>query len=253
MAMIELVDASVIFPVRQHAGLTLKEYLTRKIFETRGKELIREVYALRGINLTFHEGSRVGFIGHNGAGKSTLLRAIAGAYPVCSGTREVQGRIASIFDITLGIESEATGRDNMFYRGYLQGETPSSIRDKIDQIAEFSELGQFLDLPIRCYSAGMVMRLAFSIATSVNADILLIDEVFSVGDMAFQEKAQRRMREMIDHARILLVVAHDLNLLRRLCTEVVWLDGGRVRKRGPAAEIIDEYEDFVSTIQARAA
>src|SRR5262249_49566117 len=151
------------------------------------------------------EGERVGVLGHNGAGKSTLLKLLAGVYPPTRGRRVVEGQISSLFDIALGFEIEATGWDNIRYRGYLQGETPDSIGEKMQPIADFSELGEFLNVPVRYYSAGMMVRLAFSIATAIDPEVLLVDEVLGAGDLAFQAKARQRMKEMIERARLLVL------------------------------------------------
>src|SRR5215213_5711828 len=156
MAKIDLSDVSLTFTVRQQKRVTLKEYLVRGLFRrSAGGSLA--VHALSGINLTARDGDRVGVIGHNGAGKSTLLKLIAGIYPPTRGTRAVKGRICSLFDISLGFEPEASGWDNITYRAYLQGETPATLKSKIDEIAEFAELGDFLNVPVRHYSAGMLM------------------------------------------------------------------------------------------------
>ena len=175
-----------------------------------------EVRALEGINLRVGEGERLGIVGNNGAGKSTLLKLLAGIYPPTTGRREVHGRISSLFEISTGFESDATGWENIAYRGYLQGETPRSIREKVKPIAEFSELGEFLDMPVRYYSTGMMIRLAFSIATAVEPEILIIDEVLAAGDAAFQVKARDRMRNLIARARAVIVVSHDMKAIARL-------------------------------------
>jgi lipopolysaccharide transport system ATP-binding protein len=244
MARIELTDASVTFTVRPHKRVTLKEYLVRGLFRGSVNPAI-QVHALSGINLTARDGDRVGVIGHNGAGKSTLLKLLAGIYPPTAGSREVDGTICSLFDISLGFEPEASGWDNITYRAYLQGETPTSLKGKLDGIAAFSELGDFLDLPVRHYSAGMLMRLAFSIATAIEPEVLLVDEVLAVGDLAFQNKAQARMKEMMASARVMVIVAHDLVTIRDMCTTVVWMEHGQVRMQGPPEEVIDAYVESV--------
>jgi ABC-type polysaccharide/polyol phosphate transport system ATPase subunit len=147
----------------------------------------------------------------------------------------------SLFDISLGFEGEGTGWENIVYRGYLQGETPRSIQDKIREIAEFTELGEFLNMPVRYYSAGMKVRLAFSIATAVKPEVLLVDEVLSVGDRAFQVKARQRMREMMATAELIVMVSHDLNSLRACCERGIWMERGKVRLDGPIAEVIAAY------------
>jgi ABC-type polysaccharide/polyol phosphate transport system ATPase subunit len=252
MANIELDKICLTFRVRQLGRITLKEFLVRQMFRRSVNPYI-EVRALQDVCLQAREGERLGIIGHNGAGKSTLLKLLAGIYPPTSGRRLVKGRISSLFDIALGFEGDANGWENIAYRGYLQGETPGSIRSKLKQIAEFSELGDFLNMPVRYYSAGMMVRLAFSIATAIEPEILLVDEVLSVGDMAFQTKAQRRMREMMARAQLIIVVSHDLESLHKLCDRGIWMDHGRVRQSGPMDEIIAAYTASVRGNHSHAA
>ena len=240
MAKIELRDIGLTFRLRQARRLSLKEYLLNTMFLS-SKNPIISLHALDGVNLTAADGDRIGVIGHNGAGKSTLLKLLAGIYPPTRGTRRVEGKICSLFDITLGFEPDATGRENIMYRAYLQGETPRSIQAKLHEIAEFSELGDFLKMPVRYYSAGMMVRLAFSIATAIEPEILLVDEVFSTGDVVFQKKAQQRMEELIARAKIVVLVGHDLNLIQQICTRIIWLESGAVRADGPAHEVADAY------------
>ncbi len=252
MSRIELDRVSLTFRVRQRGRITLKEFLVRQMFRRSVNPMI-EVRALQEVCLQFHEGERIGIVGHNGAGKSTLLKVLAGIYPPSHGRRIVEGRISSLFDIALGFEMDATGWENMAYRGYLQGETPQTIRSKMQPIADFTELGDFLDMPVRYYSAGMLVRLAFSIATAIEPEILLVDEVLSVGDMAFQEKARARMHEMIAKAKLIVVVSHDLINLAQLCDRAVWMDHGRVRQVGPTADIVAAYTASVHASQSQAA
>jgi ABC-type polysaccharide/polyol phosphate transport system ATPase subunit len=252
MARIELHNVSLTFRVRQHRRITLKEFLVRQMFR-RSLNPIIEVRALQDVSLVVREGDRVGIIGPNGAGKSTLLKALAGIYPPTAGKRHVEGHISSLFDISLGFEPDATGWENICYRGYLQGETPRSIRTKMQAIADFSELGDFLNLPVRYYSAGMMVRLAFSIATAIEPQILLIDEVLSVGDLAFQHKAQQRMREMMARAKLIILVSHDLQALAKMCDRAVWMDHGRFRQVGSTAEVIAAYTAHVNGGQQQAA
>ena len=243
MARIHLDNVSLTFRVRNR--ITVKEFLLRRLFKE-SRNLVRSVPALQGLNLEIREGERLGVIGHNGAGKSTLLKVLAGVYPPTEGKITVEGNVSSLFEISLGFELEATGWENIYYRGYLQGETPATIRPKVQPIAEFSELGDFLDMPVRYYSSGMKVRLAFSIATAIDPEILLIDEVLSVGDMAFQQKARDRMREMMNKARLIVVVSHEMASIRELCHRVVWMDHGRIRMVGTPDEVIDAYTESVS-------
>ncbi len=242
MARIELDHVSLTFRLRHEVRTTFKEFFInqlRRAPRTGGAPKV--VRALQDVSLTIAAGERVGVIGHNGAGKSTLLKLLAGVYPPTDGRRTVEGSIASLFDIALGFEREGTGWENIVYRGYLQGETPGSIGDKMQEIAEFSELGDFLKLPVRHYSSGMLVRLAFAIATAVEPEVLLVDEVLSVGDMAFQEKARRRMRDMMDRAKLIVMVSHDMDALRKFCRRGVWMDHGRVRMEGTMDEVIRAY------------
>jgi ABC-type polysaccharide/polyol phosphate transport system ATPase subunit len=240
MSLIELNDVGLLFHVRRLGRISLKEYLVQGLFRRKNS---MSVQALEHIDLNIEKGERLGIIGHNGAGKSTLLKLLAGIYPPTSGERVIRGEISSLFDIHLGFEYEASGWDNISYRGYLQGETPKSIRAKMQAIADFSELGNFLDMPVRYYSAGMMVRLAFSIATAIQPDILLVDEVLAAGDMNFQVKARERMRSLMSSARAVVLVSHDMQSVRMICDRVLWLDHGRIHMLGPAEEVIDAYTD----------
>lgn len=251
MAKIRLDNVSLTFSVRQHRRSTLKDFLLRKL--RKPPNLITHVQALRDIKLEVNAGDRLGIIGANGAGKSTLLKVLAGIYPPTQGRRIVEGRVSSLFDISLGFEPDATGWENIRYRGYLQGETPRSIRAKEKSIAEFSELGDFLNMPVRYYSAGMVVRLAFSIATAVDPEILIVDEAISFGDLAFQHKARQRMSDMMDRAELIVAAMHDLKSLAKLCKRALWLDHGCIRHIGPAADVIAAYTDSVREAQNLAA
>jgi ABC-type polysaccharide/polyol phosphate transport system ATPase subunit len=241
MGRIELKQVDLTFRVRQQPGRkSFKEAVVRRLTGRASAPLVK-VRALRGVNLRIGAGERVGILGHNGAGKSTLLKLLAGIYTPTRGKRVVNGQISSLFDIALGFEPEATGWENIFYRGYLQGETPRSIAPKVEAIAEFTELGDFLKVPVRYYSAGMMVRLAFSIATAVEPEILLVDEVLSVGDSAFQDKARKRMDDMMSRAELIVMVSHDLSSLTRLCDRGIWMEQGRVRLDGPIKEAAAAY------------
>src|SRR5262245_44335414 len=245
MTSIELDNVSLVFRVRQNRRIPLKDFIVKRMFR-RSVNPYMEIRALQNINLTVCEGDRLGIVGHNGAGKSTMLKLLAGIYPPTAGERTVNGQISSLFDLQLGFEPEASGWENIAYRGYLQGETPKTLRAKLDEIAEFSELGEFLNSPVRHYSSGMLVRLAFAVATAIDPEILLVDEVLSAGDLAFQKKCRRRMEEMIDKAHLIVMVSHDLDALARFCNRAIWLDHGAIRLAGPTEDVLAAYSDAMN-------
>ena len=252
MARVELKNLGLSFWIRRRGRVAFKDFLVQRLFRKSVNAKV-EIQALDKINLSIGQGQRLGVIGHNGAGKSTLLKVLAGIYPPSHGTRIVEGRISSLFEIALGFEPDASGWENIAFRGYLQGETPDSIRSKMDEIADFSELGDFLEMPVRYYSAGMSVRLAFSIATAIEPEILLIDEVLSAGDLAFQQKARQRMTELIDKAQVLVLVSHDLESVAATCNQVVWMDHGRIHQIGPVETTIHAYRESRHQESRRAA
>jgi ABC-type polysaccharide/polyol phosphate transport system ATPase subunit len=240
MASIDVTDASITFHATQTKQVTLKEYLVRGLFRRSANPQVA-IHAITDLNLQVRDGDRIGVIGHNGAGKTTLLKLLAGIYTPTKGTCEVKGRICSLFDISLGFESEATGWENIVYRSYLQGERPATVKAKMEEIAAFSELGEFLTLPVKNYSAGMRMRLAFSIATAAEPEVLLVDEVLAVGDLAFQIKARERMKAMMSTSRLMVVVSHDLKTVRDTCTRALWMRQGKVVMDGTPKDVVKAY------------
>ena len=186
------------------------------------------IQALNDISFEFREGDRVGIVGHNGSGKSTLLRTIAGAYEPVSGTIDVTGKLATMLSITLGMDTESTGYENIFLRAIIMGLTRREIEPLVDEICEFAELGDYIHMPMRAYSSGMSMRLAFAISTCIPADIILMDEWMSVGDAEFSRKSQSRLQTMVDQARILILASHDEHLIRKNCNKIMRLDHGKL-------------------------
>lgn len=199
------------------------------------------VHALRDINLTFHDGERIAIVGHNGAGKSSMLKMLAGIYPPSSGNMVVEGRISSMFELATGFEMESNGWDNIYLRGLMLGESPSGIKAKMKEIAEFSELGDFLNMPVKYYSSGMFVRLAFSISTAVEPEILLLDEVVAAGDAAFIEKATNRMNQMMDTAKIMVYVTHSMQQAQQMCNRCIWLERGNLMMDGTPDEVTAAY------------
>jgi ABC-type polysaccharide/polyol phosphate transport system ATPase subunit len=244
-AEIDLRNAHLCFQLRPASRVSLKEYLVRGLFR-RSANPFMNVHALRDVTLHVREGERLGIVGHNGAGKSTLLKVIAGVYPLTAGTRRVTGRICSLFDIMIGFEMEASGRDNIRFRSYLQGESPKSVREKMDAIAAFSELDRFLDVPLKYYSAGMLVRLAFSIASATEPEILLIDEALAAGDLNFRAKARKRVNELMANARLMVLISHDLKTLAEVCSSVAWMERGEIRMLGPCADVIAAYREAMA-------
>jgi len=193
------------------------------------------------MNLEIKEGERVSIIGHNGAGKSTFLKMISGIYPPTNGILNVSGKISSMFELSTGFEMESSGWDNIYLRGLMLGETPSSIKEKMKEIAEFSELGEFLDMPVKYYSSGMFVRLAFSVSTAIKPDILLLDEIVAAGDASFLKKAEKRMNEMIDVAKIMVLVTHSMKTAKDLTNRCLWFEKGKIVMDGKPKEVIKEY------------
>ena len=198
-------------------------------------------WALKDVQFEVEKGEVVGFIGSNGAGKSTMLKVIAGVMKPTKGNVEVYGNICPMIELGAGFDMELTARENIFLNGAVLGYSKKFIEEKFDEIVEFSELKNFLDVPVRNFSSGMVARLAFSIATVVDPEILIVDEILSVGDIAFQKKSSNKMKSMIGGGTTVLFVSHSLTQIEEVCDKVVWLEHGKVQKIGPAKEICKEY------------
>lgn len=239
-------DVSLDLPIYDVKGQSLKKRVLRMGRRNRiaeDNEGVVVVRALDGLNLSLKSGDRLGLIGHNGAGKSTLLRVLAGIYPPTSGTVEVVGKAVPLLDISLGMDDQSTGRQNIRLRGLLLSMSNAEIKAKTEEIADFTELGDYLDLPLRTYSSGMRVRLAFAISTAVDADILLLDEVLGVGDASFQEKATRRLEKLHQRAEIVVLAIHSSDTIRNTCNKVLWMEGGKARMFGSTAEVLGAYEE----------
>ena len=230
-AIIRAEKVTVDFPVYESAHRSLKKQFLNistggLIAPDAGKHPV--VRALDDISFDLEEGDRVGLVGHNGSGKTTLLRVLSGVYTPVGGVLQTRGRIASLLDVSMGLDPDATGYENIYLRGIMDGLTPAAIEEKTPEIAEFSELGGYLELPVRTYSSGMMLRLAFAISTSEEADIIIMDEWLSVGDESFNKKASDRLAHMVSKAGVLVIASHDPSLVERICNRRITLEHGKL-------------------------
>lgn len=231
------------FPIsrRRHEGKAIDSGANSvggRFIEQHGAHYLR---AISKVDLNAVSGERVGIWGRNGSGKTTFLKALRGVYPPSEGTLEVQGSIQSFFNLSFGLNDDATGYENIMLRGVLMGAKPSKIRELMPEIAEFSELGPYLEMPVRSYSAGMRMRLAFSVASALPADILLMDEWLSVGDVDFRRKAAAKLKAVVQSSKILVITSHNRSILESVCTRLITLDGGKVA----SDELLTKHYDQV--------
>jgi lipopolysaccharide transport system ATP-binding protein len=242
-ASIEAHDVSVLFPLYHGHSRSLKKLLVAaasgRLAEDRQHRVV--VRALSDITFTLRSGERLGLVGSNGAGKTTLLRVLAGIYEPVTGRVSLHGTMNALLDPSMGMNAELTGRENIMLRGLYNGFSGPMLTRLEQDVIAFSELSDFIDLPLRIYSAGMAVRLGFALATAIRPRILLMDEWFLAGDAGFMEKARARLEEMVRAADILVLTTHSDAIIREWCTRVMWLDKGRIRADGPAADIMDQY------------
>lgn len=218
---------------------SIKEYLVQMV---QGKIKYEEFWALKNVSFDVQKGEVLGIIGHNGAGKSTLLKVISGILKPTGGILEVHGNVVPMLELGSGFDYDLTGRENIFLNGAILGYSEQYLKEKYNEIVEFSELGKFIDIPIRNYSSGMLMRLAFSVATVVKPEILIVDEILAVGDADFQEKSKARMLELMSGGATVLFVSHSLEQIREMCGRALWLEHGEVKMIGNTDDICDLYE-----------
>ena len=235
---IEVTDATVRFNMSTERLDNLKEYFIKLM---NGQLMFQEFLALKQVDLKVKKGETWGIIGTNGSGKSTLLKLICGILKPYKGNVEIRGTIAPLIELGAGFDSELTARENIFLNGAVLGHSERFMKEKFDEVVDFAELRDFLDMPIKNYSSGMAARLGFSIATVVQPDILIVDEVLSVGDYAFQQKCEARMHGMLEKGTTLLYVSHSIESVRSLCNKALWLEKGKVRMNGDVMEVSQKY------------
>jgi|HubBroStandDraft_1064217.scaffolds.fasta_scaffold00021_52 ABC-type polysaccharide/polyol phosphate transport system ATPase subunit len=244
MTSIVLDRVTVDFPIYNARGRSLKTELLRRTVGGNiesGQDKHLSVMALREINLTLRNGDRLGLVGRNGAGKSTLLRVLSGVYEPPVGTVKIEGAVSALTDMMMGMDVEATGYENIILRSVFLGIPIAEAKRSVPDIEEFSELGNFLHLPMRTYSSGMMLRLAFAVTTAVTPEILIMDEVIGAGDIAFLGKAEKRLNRIIGDSQILVIATHNESMLKRFCNRAALMEEGRLVKLGTVAEVLDSY------------
>ena len=238
MNMIEVKDVSICFRMANDKLNSLKEFMIQKV---KGKLKYEEFWALKDVSFNVKKGDVVGIVGHNGAGKSTILKVISGIMKPTEGSVVTHGNIVPMLELGSGFDMDLSGRENIYLNGAILGYSKEFLDEKFDEILEFSELGEFIEQPIRNYSSGMLMRLAFSVATIVNPEILIVDEILSVGDADFQEKSRNRMKELMTGGTTVFFVSHDLEQIKEMCNKVLWLGHGEMQAFGEMEEICACY------------
>ena len=236
---VEVRNVSMHFNLMEERVDSIKEYILKLL---KGKLLYNDFIALKDISFDIQKGDILGLVGFNGAGKSTLLKILAGVLQPTTGTVKVKGKIAPLIEVGAGFDPELTARENVYLNGAILGYSREFLESKFDEIIDFAELKDFVDVPVKNFSSGMYARLGFAIATMVKPDILIVDEVLSVGDFHFQEKCEKRIFEMISNGVTIILVSHDSKLIKRNCNKVIWLEHGKIKKIGKASDICEEYE-----------
>ena len=242
--MIKVDNVSMRFNLGIEKNFSLKQFFINMFNPKKKQAKKEEFWALKDISFEVKKGEVVGFIGSNGAGKSTMLKVIAGVMKPTIGQVKVEGNICPMIELGAGFDMDLTARENIFLNGAVLGYSKAFIEEKFDEIVEFSELKEFLDVPVRNFSSGMTARLAFSIATVVDPEILIVDEILSVGDLAFQQKSENKMQSMIGGGTTVLFVSHSTEQIKKICNKVIWIEHGKVQQIG-SKEVCDEYQEFM--------
>lgn len=241
--MIKLENVSMKFNLGIEKEFSIKQAFVNFFSFKKKKKKKEAFWALRDISFEVDRGEVIGLIGSNGAGKSTMLKVVSGVMKPTKGKVTVKGVISPMIELGAGFDAELTARENIYLNGAILGYSRSFLEEKFDEIVEFSELKDFLDVPVKNFSSGMTAKLAFSIATIVNPEILIVDEILSVGDIKFQEKSKSKMMEMIEGGTTVLYVSHSLESIKELCNKVVWIEHGKMIKMGPTDEVCNDYYD----------
>lgn len=241
MNMIEINNVSMRFNLAREKSESLKEYFLQMV---KGKLMFDEFYALRNVSFNVEKGDFFGLIGLNGSGKSTLLKVISGVYKPTEGSTRVHGTIAPLIELGAGFDMDLTARENIYLNGTVLGFTPAYIREKFDDIVEFSELRDFLDVPLKNYSSGMIARIGFAIATITQPDVLIADEILSVGDFLFQQKCEARMNDLLARGTTVILVSHSIEQIERNCNKVAWLEKGHLKMVGDTETVCSAYKQI---------
>ena len=253
MVSIDTYNACVDFPIFDAKSRSMKKALLSTAGGAIGRNSDNTVVveALRDINLHLREGDRVGLVGHNGAGKSTLLRLLSGIYEPTRGSAHIRGRVAPVFDLGVGMDPEISGYENIIIRGMFLGMSRKEMEAKTDEIAEFSELGDYLEMPLRTYSTGMRVRLALGVVTSIDPEILILDEGIGAVDAEFMKKARKRLEALVERSGILVFASHSNEFLAQLCDRALWVDHGQIRMDGGIEEVVQAYQGEDAAAQVR--
>lgn len=254
MVSIDIENAYVDFPIFDAKSRSLKKAVLSKAGGHIGTDSrVPIIEALRDINVSLRQGARVGLVGHNGAGKSTLLRLMSGIYEPTRGRASIHGKVAPVFDLGVGMDPEISGFENIMVRGLFLGMTKKQMNDRVDDIAEFTELGDYLSMPLRTYSTGMRVRLALGVVTSIDPEILLLDEGIGAVDAEFLAKARDRLNALVERSGMLVFASHSDEFLVDLCDTAIWMDHGRIRRHGPLRDVLNEYKgrDVVAELAER--
>ena len=241
---IKVDHVSMNFRMNVNHTTSMKEWVIAKL---KRKLQYQDFFALNDVSFSVQRGEIVGIIGTNGSGKSTLLKVISGIYKPSKGTAVTAGRVAPMLELGSGFDYELSGRENIFLNGAIMGYSEAFLHSKYDEIVEFSELGEFIEQPLKTYSSGMMMRLAFSVATLVDPEILIVDEILAVGDERFQKKSSERMMNLMSGGTTVLMVSHNINQIREMCSRTIWLQQGQIRMDGDVQEVCDAYQQFMQS------